>query len=90
MPPTTNWDPQDTDSELANHERDMLNKMVELIRLKTIDQIMTQTGRRPKHFDSVTGGTFSVIGLLEGLPSPPDQDTYSTGGDLGKFISSIA
>jgi hypothetical protein len=87
MPPTSNWDAPDSSSEFANHERDMLNKMAELIRLKTIDQIKTQTGRRQKQFDSVTGDTFSVIGLLEGLRPSQDQDTYSTEDDLGMFIT---
>jgi hypothetical protein len=85
MPPTSNWDVRDLGSEFANHERDMLQKMVESIRLRTIDQIKTQTGRRRKHFDSVTGDTFSAIGRLEGLRSLQDQGMYSMGDDLGKF-----
>jgi hypothetical protein len=87
MPPTSNWHAPDSGSRFANHERDMLNKMAELIRLKTIDQIKTQSGPRQKHFDSVTGDTFSVIGLLEGLRPPPDQDKSSIEGDLGKFMT---
>ena len=88
MPPTSNWDVPDSGSGFADHERNMLNKMADLIRLKTIDQIKIQTERRrPKHFDSVTGDTFSLIGLLEGLRSPQDQDTDSMEDDLGMFVT---
>jgi hypothetical protein len=61
--------------------------MVELIRRKTIDQIKSQSGRRQKQFDSVTGDTWSVIGLLEGLPPPQNQDAYSTEDDIGMPIT---
>jgi hypothetical protein len=87
MPPTSNWDVPESDSGFANHERYMLNKMVESIRSKTIDQIKNQTGRRQKHFDSVTGDTSSAIRLLEGLRLSQDQDTYSTEDGLGTFIT---
>jgi OTT_1508-like deaminase len=87
MPPTSNWDVPDSSSRFANHERDMLNKMVESIRLKTIEQIKIRTGRRPKRFDSVTGDTSSAIGLLERLRLSQDQDTYSTEDGLGMFIT---
>jgi hypothetical protein len=87
MPPTSNWDVPDSSSEFANHERDMLNSMVELIRRKTIDQIKSQSGKRQKQFDSVTGDTLSVIGLLEALPPPQNQDAYSTEDDIGMPIT---
>jgi len=77
MPPTSSWGVGDLLSENANHERDMLNKMVTMIRHKTIDQIKTQTGRRQKHFDSVTGDTFSAIGMLGNHRLSQDQDIYS-------------
>jgi hypothetical protein len=86
MPPTSSWDVQNPSSEIVNHERDMLNKMAELIRLKTISQIRAQGGPRQKHFDSVTGGTFSTIGQGEKLRSPQDDDMYSIADGLGKFI----
>ena len=86
MPPTSSWDVRDLDSEVVNHERDMLNKMVELIRVKTINQIKTHTKRRQKHYDSVTGDTFSAIGLGERLRSPQDHDLYSIADDPGKSI----
>ena len=60
MPPTSIPGVQEPDSELARHERNMLNKMVKSIRVRTIDQIRSQTGRRQSHFDSVTGETFSA------------------------------
>ena len=86
MPPTSSRDARGLGSEIANHERDMLNKMVGSIRLKTIDQIKTRTERRQKHYDSVTGDTFSAIGLGEKLRPSQDNDLYSTADDLGKFI----
>lgn len=61
MPPTSIPGVQETDSELARHERIMLNKMVESIRGRTIDQIRSRTRRRQNHFDSVTGDTFSAL-----------------------------
>jgi hypothetical protein len=86
MPPTSSWDARDLSPEIVNHERDMLNKMVESIRLKTINQIRTQGGQRQKHFDSVTGDTSSTIGLRERLRLLQDDDMYSIADDLGKFI----
>ena len=86
MPPTSSWNVRGLGSETVNHERDMLNKMAELIRRKTIDQIKTQTKRRQKHYDSITGDTFSAIGLGEKLRLPQDRDLYSIADDPGKFI----
>jgi hypothetical protein len=86
MPPTSSWDVRDLSPETVNHERDMLNKMAELIRLKTINQIKAQGGPRQKHYDSVTGDTFSAIGLGERPRSPRNDDMYSIADDLGKFI----
>jgi hypothetical protein len=86
MPPTSSWDVRNPSSETVNHERDMLNKMFELIRLKTINQIRAQTGPRQKHFDPVTGDTFSAIAPGEKPRSPQDDDVYSMADDLGKLI----
>lgn len=86
MPPTSSWDVRDLSSETVNHERDMLNKMAELIRLKTINQIRAQAGPRQKHFDSVTGDTFSAIGPGEKFRPPQDDDMYSIAEDLGEFV----
>jgi hypothetical protein len=60
MPPTSIPGVQEPQSELAKHERVMLNNMVVGIRARAIEQIQSQTGRRKKHFDSTTGETFSA------------------------------
>jgi len=85
MPPTSTPEVRDPNSGVAEHERNMLNKMVETIRTKTIDQIMTQTGKRQKHYDSVTGDTFSTLDPVLGRPLPQGRETYPTEADSGKF-----
>jgi DNA-binding transcriptional regulator YiaG len=45
---------------VAAHEKVMLNKMVQRIRSRTIEQIRSQTGLRQRHFDSTTGETAST------------------------------
>jgi OTT_1508-like deaminase len=85
MPPTSTPEVRDPNSRMAEHERNMLNKMVETIRTKTIDQIMTRTGRRRKHYDSVTGDTRSTLNPVAGRPLPQGQETYPTEADSGKF-----
>jgi hypothetical protein len=60
MPPTSTDDGRSPDNETIEHERKMLNMMVEKIRKETIEQITTRSGRRKKHFDSVTGETYSL------------------------------
>lgn len=59
MPPTSTPGVEKPNSELARHELYMLNEMVQSIRRRTIDQIMSQSGQRQKHFDSTTGDTIS-------------------------------
>jgi OTT_1508-like deaminase len=61
MPPTSIPSILQDDSELGKHERKMLNNMVKSIRVRVISQIISQTGRRQQHFDSVTGETFSAV-----------------------------
>ena len=79
MPPTSIPGVQDQYSKLAKHEETMLNKMVESIRMRTINQVMSQSGPRQKHFDSVTGDTLSArIALGSGLNNELD-----TPEDLG-------
>lgn len=63
MPPTSVDGVQEPNSILARHEQSMLDKMVQSIRKRTIEQIRTQSGRRQKHFDSVTGNTYSTTTL---------------------------
>jgi hypothetical protein len=60
LPPTSVSGVEDPNSNLAIHEKAMLNKMVQSIRLRTIEQISNQTGRRQRHFDSTTGETLST------------------------------
>ena len=63
MPPTSVPEVQDPESYMANHERAMLNSMVKAIRKRTVEQIKMQSGKRQKHFDSVTGDTFSASAI---------------------------
>lgn len=60
LPPTSVSGVEDPNSRLATHEKGMLNRMVQSIRLRTIEQIRNQTGRRQRHFDSTTGETAST------------------------------
>ncbi|KAJ9500067.1 hypothetical protein H2202_004458 [Exophiala xenobiotica] len=94
-----NWLPPAT---LANGPTSrMLNRMIELIRTRTIEQIRTQSGRRPKNFDSTTGDIFSihnVVPLEQGqeVPEPQARDYDSSDhdstpeGDEDEFISDLA
>lgn len=63
IPPTSDPGMQPPGADMAVHEENMLNKMVRIIRQRTIEQIRTQSGPRRKHFDSVTGETFSTRAL---------------------------
>ena len=60
LPPTSVSGVEAPKSRLANHERGMLNRMIQSIRSRTIEQIRNQTGRRQGHFDSTTGETAST------------------------------
>jgi hypothetical protein len=60
LPPTSVSGVEDPNSNLAIHEKVMLNGMVQSIRLRTIEQIRSKTGRRQRHFDSTTGETLST------------------------------
>jgi hypothetical protein len=60
LPPTSVSGVEDPNSAVAAHEKVMLNKMVQRIRSRTIEQIRSQTGRRQRHFDSTTGETAST------------------------------
>lgn len=60
MPPTNISGVEDPSSWLATHEKRMLNAMVQKIRLRTIEQIRSQTGQRQRHYDSTTGDTYST------------------------------
>jgi hypothetical protein len=74
MPPTSiQAVVKDPDSELAVHEQRMLNKMVESVRRRTVEQIRTRTYRRQRQFDSITGETLStraVAAIDRGEPEP--------------------
>jgi len=61
-----NWRPPDVvdvgeDGSAAKHQRDIMNKMVEMIRKDVFAQIENQRGRRRAHPDSTTGITASVV-----------------------------
>ncbi|KAK5270047.1 hypothetical protein LTR96_004547 [Exophiala xenobiotica] len=101
LPPATLANGPTSASLLTSHSQRMLNRMTELIRTRTIEQIRTQSGRRPKNFDSTTGDTFSihnVVPLQQGqeVPEPQARDYDSSDqdstpeGDEDKFISDLA
>ncbi|KEF61551.1 uncharacterized protein A1O9_03118 [Exophiala aquamarina CBS 119918] len=60
LPPTNLPGVEDPSSRLATLEKKMLNAMVQRIRIRTIEQIRSQTGRRQKQYDSTTGETYST------------------------------
>ncbi|KAK5258170.1 hypothetical protein LTS13_002740 [Exophiala xenobiotica] len=75
--------------------------MTELIRTRTIEQIRTQSARRPKNFDSTTGDTFSIHNVVplqqvQEVPEPQARDYDSSDhdstpeGDEDEFISDLA
>ena len=50
----------DAEGSAMKHRRDIINKMVEKIRIDVLEQIEKQSGRRRTHPDSTTGITASV------------------------------
>lgn len=60
LPPTSVSGVENPNSNLAIHEKAMLNGMVQSIRSRAIEQIRSQTGRRQRQFDSTTGETLST------------------------------
>lgn len=79
MPPATSASGPGSACLLTSHSQKMLNRMTELIRTRTIEQIRTQSGRRPKNFDSTTGETFSTRAVpalqrVQEVPEPQARD----------------
>jgi hypothetical protein len=64
LPPATLANGPTSECLLTSHNQRMLNRMTDLIRTRTIEQIRTQSGRRPKNFDSTTGDTFSIHNVV--------------------------
>ena len=62
MPPTSIPGLLGPNTALERHECKMLIEMVKSIRRRLIDQILSQSGRRQKHFDSTTGDNASAYG----------------------------
>ncbi|KAK5459175.1 hypothetical protein LTR20_007846 [Exophiala xenobiotica] len=101
LPPATLANGPTSASLLTSHSQRMLNRMTELIRTRTIEQIRTQSARRPKNFDSTTGDTFSIHNVVplqqvQEVPEPQARDYDSSDhdstpeGDEDEFISDLA
>lgn len=80
LPPATSASGPGSACLLAAHSQKMLNRMTELIRTRTIEQIRTQSGRRPKNFDSTTGETISTRAIaalqrFQEVPEPQGRDS---------------